>query len=127
MKNDLLLFGEYDKMWFTKAEELCKSLGNGWRLPTRQEILKIYHKRWFIGGFKNSEYWFDNKDGNCGMQMRFDSEGKDDDGADYLNTRRDGLIFKFTFYPGCEMGQDDDGNLIGIPIDAHVRAVRNIK
>ena len=36
----------------------CKGLGNGWRLPTLDELNKLYNNKDKIGGFKDS--YFDN-------------------------------------------------------------------
>lgn len=133
MKEDLVLFGEYDKIWFTKAQELCKSLGEGWRLPNEKELKIIFHKKQIIGGFKDEEYWFDKNDGtNAAYKMSFFCNGKDD-GKDNNPTyidRRDGRQYtssKFDIQDGYMSNTDEDGAWISVPLDAHVRAVRSIK
>lgn len=50
------IFSELD---WTEANEVCRKLGGGWRLPTVDEMDKIYEK-YFLqgkGGFKAGEYW----------------------------------------------------------------------
>jgi hypothetical protein len=42
-------------MTWDEADAYAKSLGNGWRLPTREELLLMYEKRNEIGGFE-TEY-----------------------------------------------------------------------
>ena len=34
----------------------CKGLGNGWRLPTSDELNKLYNNRKKIGGFKDNYF-----------------------------------------------------------------------
>ena len=39
------------------AKRACESLGNGWRLPTKDELKILYKNRDIIGGFKLLAYW----------------------------------------------------------------------
>ncbi len=39
------------------ANKACKSLGKGWRLPTKNELRALYKLRKRIGGFKGRIYW----------------------------------------------------------------------
>jgi hypothetical protein len=53
MKTDLV--GE--KTW-KEAKTACENLGDGWRLPTKDELYWIYNKKYEIGGFNvNNFYW----------------------------------------------------------------------
>ena len=47
------------KMDWNKAQAICDSMGNGWRLPTKDELIKMYKLRESIGGFRNygRGYW----------------------------------------------------------------------
>ncbi len=50
-------------MTWREADAYAKSLGEGWRLPTKEELLLMYEKREEIGGFttvSGSDYahWF---------------------------------------------------------------------
>jgi hypothetical protein len=45
------------KMNWGDAKEACKGFGDGWRLPTIDELKKIYKYKDFIGGFKEAYYW----------------------------------------------------------------------
>ena len=38
-----------------KAKEWCESLGDGWRMPTRGELMLAYEKK--VGGFSFYHYW----------------------------------------------------------------------
>jgi hypothetical protein len=40
------------KMNWTDATAACKALGNGWRLPTKEELLLMFEKSESIGGLK---------------------------------------------------------------------------
>ena len=40
-----------------EAKAYCKSLGDGWRMPTRVELLLMYEAKEEIGGFANTIYW----------------------------------------------------------------------
>jgi len=39
------------------AKKVCKDLGNGWRLPTREELHIMWLHRDYIGGFAAAYYW----------------------------------------------------------------------
>ena len=55
---------ELGKMTWEEAKKACASLGKGWRLPTRVELLLMYENKDVVGGFANNYYWssteFDN-------------------------------------------------------------------
>ena len=40
-----------------EAKIACKSLGPGWRLPTKDELNMFYENKEEIGGFANNFYW----------------------------------------------------------------------
>ena len=48
---------ELGKMTWEKAKKACASLGKGWRLPTRVELLLMYENKDVVGGFANNYYW----------------------------------------------------------------------
>ena len=39
------------------AKEACEALGNGWRLPTIDELNILYNNQDKIGGFEKFSYW----------------------------------------------------------------------
>ena len=45
------------KMSWDDAKNSCAELGNGWRLPTKEELIFLYENKEKIGGFDNSYYW----------------------------------------------------------------------
>ena len=58
--NDLEIMSEdLDDMLWINATEACKKLGEGWRLPTQDELLLIYQNKEKIGGFHfgDNTYW----------------------------------------------------------------------
>jgi hypothetical protein len=48
---------ELGKMTWEEAKKACASLGKGWRLPTRVELLLMYENKDVVGGFANNYYW----------------------------------------------------------------------
>ena len=42
--------------WYNAKRE-CKELGKGWRLPTKEELDKMYNNKDLIGNFVNTNYW----------------------------------------------------------------------
>ena len=50
--------------WF-KAKALCENLGEGWRLPTKEELNLMYLHKNGIGGFVEGFYW-SSTEGNAG-------------------------------------------------------------
>ena len=44
-------------MKWDDAREVCKKLGEGWRIPTKSEINLLYKNKNKIGGFVNDYYW----------------------------------------------------------------------
>jgi hypothetical protein len=49
---------DLSKMTWDEAKKACGNLGDGWRLPTIQELSeKIYPLRNEIGGFTSGSYW----------------------------------------------------------------------
>lgn len=51
----------YPIPWWSDANTYCLNLSicgyTDWRLPTREELVKMYSDRNSIGGFKNTAYW----------------------------------------------------------------------
>jgi hypothetical protein len=59
-KIENLEIAQYDfpnKMNWKKANIVCSSLGNGWRLPTKYEFHLLNRNKNKIGGFVNECYW----------------------------------------------------------------------
>ena len=51
-------------MLWVDAVKACTDLGNGWRLPTKDELNLIYLKKVKIGGFANKGYWSSSEGAN---------------------------------------------------------------
>ena len=45
------------KMKWEDAKKACTDLGDGWRLPTRLELLLMYNNQDELGGFADNGYW----------------------------------------------------------------------
>ena len=75
------------KYSFKEATDACKLLGEGWRLPTRVELLLMYENKDEIKGFANNYYWSSTEYGNLNAW-----------GQNFTNGGQDYLLNKFTNY-----------------------------
>ena len=57
------------------AKILCKDLGDGWRLPTREELHVMWLHRDYIGGFADAYYWSSSEDNNNYAWYQYFSSG----------------------------------------------------
>lgn len=48
---------DFGKMKWEDAMKACADLGDGWRLPTRLELLVMYNNQDELGGFASNYYW----------------------------------------------------------------------
>ena len=58
-------------MKWERAKSACASLGNGWRLPNKEELNLLFKNKIKIGGFANeNDYWSLTEDalGNASKQ-----------------------------------------------------------
>lgn len=61
-----------EKMTWEDAKKACDSLGDGWRLPTKDELNILYLNRTNLNGFKDSySYWSSTEDGNLTLLVSF--------------------------------------------------------
>ena len=54
---DLEVFRDAGKMTWSEAKQYCSGLGNGWYLPSKQELYQLYVNKVGIGGFSDDFYW----------------------------------------------------------------------
>ena len=67
------------------AMKACADLGDGWRLPTRLELLIMYDNQNEIGGFALNYYWSSTEFGNGGAWVQdFGFGNQVDYGKDYF-------------------------------------------
>jgi hypothetical protein len=66
-----------DMSW-DDATRSCQSLGEGWRLPTRDELATLYENKDFIGGFTNDHYWSSTTYATNSAWVRIFWNGKED-------------------------------------------------
>jgi hypothetical protein len=64
---EIAQFDFLNPMTYDEAVKACSKLGDGWRLPTKEEMEKIYENKDMLGGFvspiyvsDNSEFFVDN-------------------------------------------------------------------
>ena len=59
-KSSTLEIAEHDfptQMVWDEAKNACELLGDGWRLPTKEELNELYSQKNEIGGFADAYYW----------------------------------------------------------------------
>jgi hypothetical protein len=90
MKTDLV-----GKMTWEEAKKACEKLGDGWRLPTIEELQFMYNKRDEIGGFESYPYWSSTEDGgNYAWNFLFDDGSSSNDDKVYRGYVRAVRTFK---------------------------------
>ena len=57
------------------AKKVCEDLGDGWRLPTREELHLMWLNRENIGGFAVSCYWSSTEINNNYVWSKFFANG----------------------------------------------------
>ena len=59
MAEDLKIRSKYGRGFFDfeEAKKVCENLGDGWRLPTKDELNVLYKNKDKIGGFAGISYW----------------------------------------------------------------------
>ncbi len=66
------------QMDWREATKACADLGDGWRLPTRDELNILFENKDKIGGFANSYYWSSTEYGNdTAWEQSFTTGGQD--------------------------------------------------
>jgi len=80
MKEDL------GRMSWDDAKKTCAALGDGWRLPTKQELEILYVNNQKIGGFDDNYYWSSTEAGYFDAWLQSFSSG--------------GQVFYFKYYSG---------------------------
>ena len=58
-------------MKWEAAKIACENLGDGWRLPTKEEFILMYINKDKIGGFTNEFYWSSTELDNPGVAWGF--------------------------------------------------------
>ena len=63
-------------MSWADAKKACETLGEGWRLPTKDELNSMYINRNEIGGFSPVAYWCSSEIGPFGWIQYFNYGGR---------------------------------------------------
>jgi hypothetical protein len=66
---------ELGKMTWEEAKKACASLGKGWRLPTRVELLLMYENKDVVGGFADNYYWSSTEANNYTAWIQYFGNG----------------------------------------------------
>ena len=75
---------------FEEAKKVCENLGDGWRLPTKDELNVLYKNKDKIGGFAGISYWSSAEYGIDYAWVQDFSDGKQKKkpkGNDYFSVR----------------------------------------
>jgi hypothetical protein len=68
------------------AKKICEDLGDGWRLPTREELYLMWLNRESIGGFSAAFYWSSSEENShYAWSQNFGNGGQDNYYKDYKN------------------------------------------
>ena len=62
---------ELGEMEWDDAMKACAALGDGWRLPTRVELLLMYENKDVVGGFASNGYWSSTEYDNVSAWVQF--------------------------------------------------------
>ena len=65
------------------AKKLCEELGDGWRLPTREELHLIWLNKDKIGGFAAASYWGSSENSSNFAWDQYFYNGSQDDSSKY--------------------------------------------
>jgi hypothetical protein len=63
-------------MNWADAKKACESLGEGWRLPSKDELNSMYINKNAIGGFTPNSYWSSTEMGPFGWNQYFNYGGR---------------------------------------------------
>ena len=75
-----------NQMNWNDAKKACEGLGNGWRLPTKDELNLMYENKDKIGGFARNGYWSSTEyDGNGAWRQGFSNGPQGNYGKVYYN------------------------------------------
>ena len=67
--------GEHD---WEDAKKICEELGDGWRLPTKEELNLMWLNRESIGGFAAASYWSSSENNSYGAGLQYFGSGYQD-------------------------------------------------
>ena len=66
-----------NQMNWVDAKKACNNLGDGWRLPTIEELDILYQNKDKISGFTNGNYWSSTEIVDFGYSRNFNNGGQD--------------------------------------------------
>ena len=74
------------EMKWMDAIKACENLGDGWRLPTKDELNILYENKDKIGGFAYYGYWSSTEDDNYNAWFQSFYDGYQDNSNKYLTS-----------------------------------------
>jgi hypothetical protein len=79
---EIAQFDFLDPMTYDEAVRACSKLGDGWRLPTKEEMEEIYENKNMLGGFISPIYVSDNAEFSINNNVYYWSSSSY--GSDYV-------------------------------------------
>ena len=74
-----------NQMNWADAKKACEGLGEGWRLPTKDELNSMYINKNTIGGFSSNSYWSSSEMSIFAWNQYFNYGGKISDSKANMN------------------------------------------
>jgi hypothetical protein len=71
------------KMTWDDAKKACAALGDGWRLPTKEELNEMYRHKDRIGGFAAADYWSSSEGSSANAWHQYFASGNQYYGSEY--------------------------------------------
>lgn len=92
-------FYDRDISWYT-AVEMLEKIGQGWRLPTKEELNVLYQNKDKIGGFEPTDksakygYWSSTEYGNDAAWWQVFNAGNEQDGGQGASLKSSTLFMR---------------------------------
>ena len=80
------------QMTWYDAKKACTDLGNGWKLPTKDELNLLYINKDKIGGFAKDDYWSSTDDEDNGAWKQNFINGSQYGSTNYANPKYFSLV-----------------------------------
>ena len=72
---EVVQFNFPNSMNWADAIKACEALGDGWKLPTKDQLNTLYKNKEKIGGFANDAYWSATNNGDYDAWRQYFSDG----------------------------------------------------
>jgi hypothetical protein len=80
-----------DEFTWEEAQRKCEDLGDGWRLPTKEELNLLHQKKDSIGGFSVNHYWSKSEIDSMTAWSQYFGNFSDIYGKQFIQNKKDRL------------------------------------